>query len=276
MERSAALRDSTYNSYFYKMHAGGSMRSAREVVKVVKNILHPKTVIDVGCGIGTWLRAWLDAGVDDIVGIDGRYVRSELLLFPPERFRPMDLSSPQELAGGFKPMAMRTRSQPADRFDLVESLEVAEHLPKDAADAFVSFLCSLGPVVLFGAAIPYQGGSKHYNEQWLEYWAELFARRGYLAVDAIRDPLWNNPNVEIWYLQNTLIYVQAEHLKTLEGLRNLPVIPPQGPLSKVHPRLWIARNESTLPLEKLLLMLPKSMVAFPGRVYRKLRGIFSK
>jgi hypothetical protein len=37
---------------------------------------------------------------------------------------------------------------------------------------------NLGPVVLFSAAIPYQGGTHHVNEQWPEYWAGNFEAKG--------------------------------------------------------------------------------------------------
>jgi 2-polyprenyl-3-methyl-5-hydroxy-6-metoxy-1,4-benzoquinol methylase len=50
-------------------------------------------------------------------------------------------------------------------FDLVISLEVAEHLPESAADAFIDSLVRHGDVILFSAAIPFQGGHRHINEQ---------------------------------------------------------------------------------------------------------------
>lgn len=270
------MLDSKYNSLFFNMHSDGSMKSAREIVKIVKEILDPKSVVDVGCGIGTWLRVWLDSGVEDVAGIDGDYVRSEQLLIPAERFVAMNLSSVAELASGLKPIGLRAGTAQAGRFDLVESLEVAEHLPREAADAFVSFLCSLAPVVLFSAAPPHQWGTKHINEQWPEYWAKLFSKRGYVPIDAIRDRVWNHPDVEVWYRQNTLIFARAESMGTIEGLRNLPVVPPQGPLSRIHPEMWMGRNERPLPLEKLLRMLPRSIHAFPRRVFVKLKCVLMK
>ena len=50
------------------------------------------------------------------------------------------------------------------KFDLVVSLEVAEHLPSECAETFVDSLTGLGPIVLFSAAIPHQGGTNHANE----------------------------------------------------------------------------------------------------------------
>jgi hypothetical protein len=92
-------------------------------------------------------------------GVDGEYVNIKTLAIPEERFIPYDLKRPYRI----------------DRaFDLVVSLEVAEHLPADCAETLVDSLTGLGSVVLFSAAIPYQGGEHHINEQWPEYWIRLF------------------------------------------------------------------------------------------------------
>jgi cyclopropane fatty-acyl-phospholipid synthase-like methyltransferase len=61
--------------------------------------------------------------------VDGAYVDRTLLEIPSERFQPADLRQP-----------IRVGRQ----FDLVVSLEVAEHLPAECAAAFVQSLTALG------------------------------------------------------------------------------------------------------------------------------------
>ena len=56
--------------------------------------------------------------------------------------------------------------------DLVVCLEVAEHVPPLSAGDFIASLTRLASIILFSAAIPYQGGDGHLNEQWPEYWAD--------------------------------------------------------------------------------------------------------
>ena len=97
-------------------------------------------------------------------------------------------------------------------FDLVPSLEVAEHLPKPCAEEFVDSLTRLGSSILFSAAIPLQGGKHHLNEQWPAYWARYFQERGYVAIDCIRDKIWQDDNVEFWYARNILIFVRKKAL----------------------------------------------------------------
>lgn len=102
------------------------------------------------------------------------------LEIPEERFLSFELNNPFRI----------------DRqFDLVISLEVAEHLPKECAATFVDSLTRLGPVILFSAAIPFQGGTDHINEQWLDYWAKYFQEKGYVAIDCIRKRIWQNDKV---------------------------------------------------------------------------------
>ncbi len=250
MERTA------YNSSFFSTYAGDSLSSAREVLSIVKDMANPQSVVDVGCGIGTWLKAWMDLGVNEVVGIDGSYVKADELLIPRDRFRAMDLSAPVKLG---------------TRFDLVQSLEVAEHLPETSAKAFVSFLCSLGDVVLFSAAIPFQGGTSHINEQWPEYWAQLFMSHGFVTVDVVRELVWNNDRVAYYYAQNTFLFVRPEKVGSLK----LPIdnngVQPRTSLSKVHPRKWIEKNTRPLGLKQAIAMLPRSGVSSLRRVFHRIR-----
>ena len=78
------------------------------------------------------------------------------------------------------------------RFDLVVSLEVAEHLPSEAAANFVETLTKHGSIILFSAAVPGQVGTNHQNEQWPRYWDGLFAVHGCRCVDCLRGLLWND------------------------------------------------------------------------------------
>ena len=181
-----------------------SRQSAERILPVIMPAVQPSTVIDVGCGVGTWLAVLAESGVADVWGKDGEYIDRALLQIPQERFLPHDLTMPIDLER---------------RFDLVLCLEVAEHLPADSAPTLVDSLVSLGPVILFSAAIPYQGGTHHVNEQWPEYWARLFAARGYAPVDYVRRQIWQLDDVQWYYAQNILLFVDRGYLNTNSFLR---------------------------------------------------------
>jgi SAM-dependent methyltransferase len=209
-----------YTERFFASHDEGFHASARTVIPRLLELLKPASIIDVGCGTGTWLQVAQEEGIDDIFGLDGPWVRAEDLGISPERFLAADLTAPSDLSRAF---------------DLVLSLEVAEHLPPAKAEGFVDLLTTLGPVVVFSAAAPGQGGAGHTNEQWPAYWSELFARRGYEAVDCLRDVFWENEVVEWWYRQNLLLFGCPRALDALPDLRDHPRRG-KAPHSLVHPR----------------------------------------
>ncbi len=186
--------EKAYTSQFYEGLRNGALNSAHVIIPMVLKLVPAKQVVDVGCGDGTWLSVFHKLGVRDTIGIDGTHVDRRLLQIPDEQFMAKDLSLPFELS--------RT-------FDLALSLEVAEHLPQQAASAFVLSLIKLAPAVLFSAAIPCQDGEKHINEQWPDYWISLFKQHNFLAIDCIRSRIWENELVESWYAQNIFLFVDG-------------------------------------------------------------------
>jgi SAM-dependent methyltransferase len=193
-----------YSRTFYENLAEVRHSSAQEVVPLILGFLTPASVVDVGCGTGTWLAEFRRRGVSDILGIDGPWIDRDVLEIPQERFLQRDLT---------------TRLVLGRNFDLAISLEVGEHLPASAARGYVGSLTQLAPVVLFAAAIPGQGGMHHVNEQWPTYWTELFLEHAFQPVDIIRPPLWMNPRVAFWYRQNLVFFADRARLDEYPALR---------------------------------------------------------
>ena len=212
-----------YDSRFFRAIEEGSRRSARIVLPGVFALVSPKSVADVGCGVGAWLAVARELGITDVLGIDGDYVNTAELLIPRTCFQAADISQPLGLQR---------------RFDLVLSLEVAEHVAPERASAYIDNLVALGDIIAFSAAIPNQTGRDHVNEQWPEYWAHLFLQRDFTVLDCLRGPLWNNPHVERWYRQNLLLYVRTEHLRKTPALQSAQGTCGHGPLSVVHPESY--------------------------------------
>jgi SAM-dependent methyltransferase len=188
----------SYPREFYQRQRAGSFRSAEAVIAVILPLVRPASVVDLGCGVGTWLRAFQNAGVTDILGLDGGHVDPAMLEIPPDRFRTADLTAPPPLGR---------------RFDLALCLEVAEHLPADRAAALVAALVAAAPCVLFSAAVPGQGGVHHINEAWPSFWSQRFAVHGYERLDPVRPRVWRDPAVSWWYKQNTYLFCSAETIR---------------------------------------------------------------
>jgi SAM-dependent methyltransferase len=185
--------DYAYDDVFFASIERGSRRSAEVIVPLVMRAPAPRSVLDVGCGRGAWLAVWRAHGVEGH-GVDGAYVDPRALLIPADRFTAVDLARPFALAR---------------RFDLVQCLEVAEHLPPEAARDLVTSLCAHADFVLFSAAPPGQGGEHHVNERPYGYWRALFAEHGYELCDPYRGALAEAREVEPWYRYNTFLYVQS-------------------------------------------------------------------
>lgn len=214
---------------FYAARDAATRPSAEAVVSVLLETFRPKSAVDLGCGVGTWLSVLRARGLTEIYGLEADEVPIELLRIPPECFERADLRRPVELS--------RT-------FDLALSLEVAEHLPAGAAAPFVASLVKLAPVVLFSAAIPGQGGIHHVNEQWPQYWCGLFAAHGYVMIDALRRRIWRNEDVRVWYRQNILMFARREMLESHAGLRRAFEGTDIEGVDVVHPKLFMERVES--------------------------------
>jgi hypothetical protein len=222
-----------YDQQFYESIRDGSRRSADIIVPLIMRILHPESVLDVGCGQGVWLNAFAGNGVDDIHGVDGDYVSTDELAIRPEQFTALNLERGLDLGR---------------RFDLAMSLEVAEHLGADAADSFVASLVRHSTCVLFSAAIPEQGGTSHVNEQWASYWIEKFAAHGYRPWD-FRAQLWGNPQIDHWYAQNMLLFIE----EGVEGdFPALAEIARRQPLDLVHPAQYLRMAAEKSAAERAL------------------------
>jgi SAM-dependent methyltransferase len=249
-----------YSSAFFQKIRQTSQQSAAAIAPLVYDLVRPSSILDVGCGSGAWLASFARLGLADHWGVDGDWVPATELEIARDRFKPFDLSQPLDLGRSF---------------DLVMSLEVAEHLPESAARTFVASLVRHSGVILFSAAIPMQGGTDHRNERWPEYWRDLFAAHGYAPVDAIREKVWNDPTVAWWYSQNAFFYVTREALMTHERLSAAAASAPSGPMAIVHPLNYLRMSHSgAQSLRGALGVIPS--LAYRAIVRRLRRPLDSK
>lgn len=216
-----------YGKDFYKDRHQQTVYSANVILSLVLDVLPPvRSAADFGCGVGTWLSTLREKGVSEVQGFDGPWVDQGLLEVPKENFRNVD----------FNELLSIDR-----KYDLAISLEVAEHLSGDSARGFVNALTSASDFILFSAAIPRQGGIGHVNEQWPDYWARLFAERGFCVVDVVRRKIWNDKGIPVWYRQNILMFIKESRVPAVAA--SVPgVLEDQWPLSVVHPDLYISKT----------------------------------
>lgn len=202
----------SYYNFSYDENSYSS-RSAEQIVPILLEIFNPSSVLDVGCGNGSWLRTFKENGINDCLGIDGVHIKKETLEIPFENFRAINLENDFELNR---------------RFDLCICLEVAEHLNNNISEGLMRNLIMHSDNIIFSAAIPHQGGVMHINEKEPQFWQNLFNKNGYHTYDIIRKKIWNDPNINWWYKQNLFVATK----KKLNGLpsENIDFI--------IHPALF--------------------------------------
>ena len=216
-----------YSHDFYDYIDAGSRRSARAVAGLLLPDMKIASLLDVGAGHGAWAAEWLAAGVKEVLAVDGDYVARDQLAIPAANFMAHDLATPLDLKR---------------KFDLVQTLEVAEHLPHAKADLFIDNLIAHGDVILFSAAVPHQGGEHHVNEQPPEYWRAKFAAHGYAVFDFVRPGLVDKHGVMAWYRFNSYIYANPAGQKRLSKAMLATRVPDDQPLTIGGDFKWLLRR----------------------------------
>jgi SAM-dependent methyltransferase len=216
-----------YGEGYYQRQMDSSYRSGRIYASAMSEIMMPKNVVDIGCGRGTWLKAFKELGATTLVGFDGTWNSQDKMVDESITFYSCDLN---------RPIPSSTK------FDLAMSVEVAEHLEPASSNIFIESLTNFSDVVLFGAAFTGQGGTNHINEQAHTYWAKIFQSFGFRPFDVFRPKLWGDERVSFWYRQNIFLYVKTDSESYVylnsKGYNPLSDI---AFMDCVHPETYLAR-----------------------------------
>lgn len=233
-----------YNKKFYINEDKHANRSAQKIIPILKSNITISSVLDVGCGTGSWLSIWLKSGIQNILGVDFMDP-SEKLKIPLENFVKCDLAK---------------ENIPLDeKFDFVQCLECLEHIPQGIAEKVVNKLCSLGDIVMFSAATPGQGGENHINEQSLEYWRKVFENNGFKPFDPIRISFQKEKSISFWYRYNIILYVNIKGLNRLSDKFLKSRISDERRIPRFESKIQRIRN-------KVISILPIKIVNFLAKV----------
>lgn len=194
---------SVYDDKFYDDFGWEANEMARWFLPLLQSVVPFRSFADVGCGEGHYLRFLSDNGIHgtNLLGIEGSPAacrRWQGLGFEVERH---DLRLPfhKNLYG---------------KFDVVMSLEVAEHVEAEFAEVFVATLTLLSDTVVMTAAPPNQGGEHHVNEQPKSYWEDLLARKSYYRdaatevtlLKGVASARYGGGYVTPWLEPNLMVY----------------------------------------------------------------------
>ena len=204
---------SLYDENFYKINAKESYESARLVIDIFKKYYNPHSVIDLGCGVGTWLKAWQENGANEILGVDANQMPENMLYISRENLHVVDFE--------------KSSFNVDKKYDLAQSLECLEHISPQNEDKLLSILYKASDLVLFSAAIPMQVGTNHINCHKLQYWVDKFKDKGYKCYDIIRpECIKKNIKIGSWYMQNILVFAKNEKAQIIEAKGAIPIEKP--------------------------------------------------
>jgi SAM-dependent methyltransferase len=229
--------------FWYQERHKKTHPSASKILGFLKTIHNFESVVDLGCGVGTWLYSAKEIGAKKIQGFDASKIDPAHLMISSSEFQRFDLNIPFEAT---------------TKFDLGISLEVAEHINATSADTYLELLCTLSPFILFSAAIPGQGGTGHVNEQEPLYWIKKFSNQGFEVFDVIRPKIWNDTEILPWYKQNCFLFVKKDLVPTIKNeVENLEDW--KGKYI-VHPYFFEMKNEQLMSPIKLTKAFAKLLI----------------
>lgn len=146
---------------FFKRRVDKYTPKQVEIAKAIFALWKPESVFDFGCGIGGYLQGFYQCGCK-VNGCDVGYENARPYIHEEIR----DNIVQADVGSCFNYM---------QGYDLVISIEVAEHLEKDKADQFCYNLAATAKnIILLTAAGPGQRGKHHVNCQPKSYWISKF------------------------------------------------------------------------------------------------------
>lgn len=200
--RFGASPDQVYGNTFFD---GGGFVGTEETARAMSGYLFhrftPASVLDLGCGMGNYLRHFAENGCR-AVGLEGSAaglgrIAKSVIAIQHDLRRPVLFNQ---------------------RFDLVMSIEVAEHVPKRHSRTLVESLCrNSNGLIVFTAAPPGTPGDDHINCRDRSFWDALFAERKFLfeqdETRLLRE-FATSAGVARWFQEWAYVYTSAQWVST--------------------------------------------------------------
>lgn len=193
-----AVNIKIYDQKFFN----NTLRLENSSVKAFADILiehfAPKSVVDIGCGIGLYLAEFKINNIE-IFGCDGAPAAISGSLIA-DKIKLHDLCQPLKLN---------------HQFDLCLCLEVAEHLEPTSGQTLINTLTNLAKTIIFTAATPGQGPKSigHINEQPPAYWHKLFEQKNFILNKKLTEKIkreMGEAKIVWWLTKNLMIFEKHE------------------------------------------------------------------
>lgn len=186
-----------YSNEYYERHFVKYRSWEVEIGKYIYSILNPSSVLDLGCGVGSYLEGFYFAGCRDLMGIELNYELAKQYF--------VEEIKPDIRCGDV------TKDLSINRmFDCVISFEVGEHISPEGTIFFVDNLtCYCKKYIIFTAAPPGQRGTNHINLMHRSVWIDMIKNRGFLYMGKMVEQYkkeWKRFGTEKYILNNLMVF----------------------------------------------------------------------
>ena len=190
-----------YGEKYYKMHVAVHRDWERLVGKDIFETFDIKSIIDLGCGIGSFLEGANEAGCTDMLGIEIHLENAQKYIVDSidKYIQKGDITSQLNIE--------RT-------FDCCISFEVAEHILPEMSQNFVKNLVKYSDkYIIFTAAPPSQPCRRHINLREKDFWMNLIEKENFSYQHELVEKClerWKEFKIVPWYIFNNLMIFVKE------------------------------------------------------------------
>lgn len=186
-----------YSNRYYRRHFVQYRAWENAIGENIVKTLSPSSIIDLGCGVGSYLEGVLKAGCNDMLGIEISFEKAKAYFV-------------DEIKSYIQYGDITTNLNLNRTFDCVMSFEVAEHIEPESTYAFINNLTQLSDkYIIFTAAPPGQKGTGHINTRNMDFWIkEISSNRFSYQEDMVKvfASLWKEYGTEWYILRNLMVF----------------------------------------------------------------------
>jgi len=186
-----------YNDKYYKRHLDRYRDWENKIGEYIYKVLNLKSILDFGCGVGSYLEGAKLAGCEEIFGIE--------LNFDIAKTYFVDEVVPFIIKGD-----ITEELGLSHKYDCVVSFEVAEHIDPDGTDKFINNLIQYSNnYIIITAAPPGQRGTGHINLREKDFWIKEIGSKGVVYNDKIVQNFrteWKKMGAAKYILNNLMVF----------------------------------------------------------------------